>query len=85
MKSIKEWKVYKILSLFIEKYPNHLFTEKILNIFFEIGKTLFKNENDLGSLCENYFKHILLNEKILTKYNESLQIIFWNQMLLFCE
>ena len=85
MKSIKEWKVFKIFSLFIEKYPNHLFTEKILNIFFEIGKTLFKNENDLESLCENYFKHILLNEKILAKYNESLQIIFWNQMLLFCE
>ena len=83
MKTIKEWKVFKILGLFIEKYPNHLFTEKILNIFFEIGKALFKN--DLESICENYFKHILLNEKILSKYNENLQIIFWNQMYLFCE
>ena len=83
MKSIKEWKVFKILCLFFEKYPNHLFTEKILIIFFDIGKTLFKN--DLESLCANYFKHILLNEKILSKYNENLQIIFWNQMFLFCE
>ena len=83
MKSVKEWKVFKILSIFIEKYPNHLFTEKILNVFFEIGKALFKN--DLESLCANYFKHILLNEKILSKYNENLQIIFWNQMFLFCQ
>ena len=83
IKTIKEWKVFKILCLFIEKYPNHLFTEKILNIFFEIGKTLFKN--DLESICANYFKHILLNEKILSKYNENLQIIFWNNMYLFCQ
>ena len=83
MKSVKEFKVFKILSIFIEKYPNHLFTEKILNVFFEIGKALFKN--DLESLCANYFKHILLNEKILSKYNENLQIIFWNQMFLFCQ
>ena len=83
MKAIKQWKVFKILCLFIEKYPNHLFTEKILNVFFEIGKTLFKN--DLEFLCANYFKYILLNEKILSKYNENLQIIFWNNMYLFCE
>ena len=83
MKAIKEWKVFKIISLFIEKYPNHLFTEKILNVFFEIGKTIFKNNLEL--LCENYFKNILLNEKILSKYNENLQVIFWNNMFLFCE
>ena len=35
IKTIKEWKVFKILCLFIEKYPNHLFTEKILNIFLK--------------------------------------------------
>ena len=83
MEAMKEWKVFKILGLFIEKYPNHLFTEKILNVFFEIGKALFKN--DFESLCNNYFKHILLNEKILSKYNENLQIMFWNQIYLFCE
>ena len=83
IKTIKQWKVFKILSVFIEKYPNHLFTEKILNVFFDIGKTLFKD--DLESLCANYFKHILLNEKILSKYNENLQVIFWNTMYLFCQ
>ena len=83
MKTIKKWKIFKILCLFIEKYPNHLFTEKILNVFFEIGANIFKN--NLESLCGKYFKHILLNEKILSKYNENLQVIFWNKMYLFCE
>ena len=83
MKAIKEKKVFKILCLFIEKYPNHIFTQKILYVFFEIGKALFKN--DLESLCANYFKHILLNERILSKYNENLQIKFWDQIYKFCE
>ena len=83
MRSAKECKMFKILSLFIEKFPNHLFTEKILNSFNEIGKTIFSN--NFEALCSSYFKHILLNEKILSKYSETLQIKFWNQILLFCE
>ena len=83
MTSFKESKFFEIFSLFVEKYPNHLFTEKILNAFFDIGKTIFKN--NVESLCSNYFKHILLNEKILSKYDENLQIIFWNNMFKFCE
>ena len=79
----KESKFFKIFSLFIEKYPKHLFTEKILEAFFNIGKTIFKN--DIESVCSNYFKHILLNEKILAKYDENLQVIFWNNMFKFCE
>ena len=83
MRCFKESKFFKIFSLFIEKYPKHLFTEKILEAFFNIGKTIFRN--NIESLCSNYFKHILLNEKILAKYDENLQVIFWDNMFKFCE
>ena len=79
----KEFSFFKLLCLFIEKYPNQIFTEKILNAFINIGKDMFKN--DLDKLTKTYFKHILLNEKILSKYSQNLQIKFWNQLLLFCQ
>ena len=63
MKTIKKIKFFKILRLFFEKYPNNIFTLKILDIFFDIGKNLFASiEKNLESLCVNYFNHILLNE-----------------------
>ena len=83
IKSAKRYRFFKILSLFIEKYPNYLFTEKILDGFINIGKTIFKNDSE--SLCKSYFKHILLNEKILSKYNSNFQIKFWNYIHLFCQ
>ena len=86
IKSIKNIKFFKILRLFLEKYPNNVFTEKILNIFFEIGKNIFaRMEKSFESLCANYFNYILLNEKILSKFNENLQVIFWNNIYKFCE
>ena len=67
----------------MEKYPNCLFTKKILDLLNNIGKTIFLNDSE--SLCKEYFKHILLNEKILSKYNSNLQIKFWEYIRLFCE
>ena len=83
IKTLGKCKFFQILSLFIEKYPKYLFTDKILELFNQIGKTIFSNNEE--KLCKNYFKHILLNEKIISKYPEDLQIKFWNQVLLFCE
>ena len=83
IKCAKEIKFFQILSLFIEKFPSYLFSEKILELFNQIGKIIFSN--NFETLCRSYFKHILLNEKILSKYPEDLQIKFWNQILLFCE
>ena len=77
----KEGKIFQILSLFIEKYQKKFFTEKILNAFIDIGKAIFSTEN----LCPTYFKYILLNEKILSKYPEKLQISFWEHIMLFCK
>ena len=83
LKNIKKYKFFNILSMFIEKYPQKIFTQKILNSFFQLGKTLFIS--NLEVKCSNYFKHILLNEKILSKYDSNLQIQFWDQLFLFHE
>ena len=82
IKAVKECSLFQILSLFIERYPKYLFTEKILENFENIGKTIFSNNDE--ALCSSYFEHIFLNEKILSKYSENLQIKFWKQVLLFC-
>ena len=83
MKYFSECSFFQILSLFIEKYPKTVFTEKTLTTFADIGKCMF--ENNIESLSSIYFEHILLNEKILSKYSEDLQIKFWAQILLFCQ
>ena len=74
---------FQVLSLFFEKYPKNIFTEQILDTFADIGKSLLGGE--VESLTSLYFEHILLNEKILLKYSEPLQIKFWNHILLFCQ
>ena len=83
MKYCKESKLFQILSLFIERYPKTLFNEKTLEYFWEIGKSIFPSRFEV--LSSNYFKHILLNEKILSKYSEDLQLKFWNNLLLFTQ
>ena len=83
IEEMKKINFFQILSLFIEKYPKHLFTEKILENFVNLGKTIFSNNDE--ELLSSYFEHIFLNEKILSKYSENLQIKFWQQVLLFCQ
>ena len=83
MKYLAENSFFEVLSLFFEKYPKNIFTEKVLNEFSEIGKCLLAG--NVESVTSLYFEHILLNEKILLKYSESLQIKFWENILLFCQ
>ena len=83
MQYFKDCKLFQILSLFIERYPKKLFNEKTLEYFWEIGKSIFPSKLEI--LNYNYFKHILLNEKILSKYSEDLQVKFWNNVLLFTQ
>ena len=83
MKFFKEYKFFQILSLFIERYPQNIFNEKILEYFWEIGKCIFSSNFEVLSF--NYFKHILLNEKIISKYSEDLQVKFWNYLSLFIQ
>ena len=83
MQNFKESKFFQILSLYIERYPKNLFNEKTLEYFLEIGRCIFPSKFEI--LSSNYFKHILLNEKILSKYSEDLQVKFWNNLLLFTQ
>ena len=82
VEAAKNSKFFDIIFIFFEKYQYKIFTEKILNAFINIGKIMFRNNLDL---TETYFKHILFNEKILSKYDKTLQLKFWTQMALFCE
>ena len=82
VEAAKDSKFFDILFIFIEKYSYQVFSERILDSFFEIGKIMFQNNLDIK---DSFFKHILLNEKILSKYDKNLQIKFWTNMLLFCE
>ena len=43
------------------------------------------NINKFESLCDNYFKYILLNEKILLKFDENFHTVLWNNIYKFCE
>ena len=83
LKIVNKSKLFKILSMFMEKYPKKVYTENILNALFSLAKTLFIN--NLETECSNYFNYILLNEKILSKYSENLQSTFWNKLFLFCQ
>ena len=78
-------KFFSSLSLFLEKCPSHLFTQTILDIFIEIGKETFKNidELNLNFREENFIYLILLNEKILSKYDIERQIILWKNIYSF--
>ena len=83
LKIITKNKLFKILSMFMEKYPNKLYTENVLNILISLAKSLFTN--DLVKECSNFFNYILLNEKILSKYSDNLQCIFWEKLFFFCQ
>ena len=62
---------------------------EIRKIFFgrEITNRIiiFESINKFESLCDNYFKYILLNEKILLKLDENFHIVLWNNIYKFCE
>ena len=83
MKNFTECSFFQILALFIEKYPKKVFTKRILDTFAKIGEILFKYNAE--GICSIYFDLILLNEKILSKYSEDLQIELWNHLLKFCQ
>ena len=70
------------LSIFIEKFPSNLFTPKILQILLDIGKETFGNVDKL-TRGENYINLILLNEKIISKYNTENQLVLWKNIYSF--
>ena len=83
IEELKKCNFFQVLSLFVERYPKNLFNEKILENFVNLGKTICANDDE--ALLSSYFEYIFLNEKIISKYSENLQIKFWQQVLLFCQ
>ena len=83
MREVKNFSFFEIVSLFIEKYPAQFFTKKTLEALVQIGKVIFKETED--SIASVYFEHIFLNEKIISKFSQALQVLFWNQITLFCQ
>ena len=83
MRDVKMNSFFEIVSLFIEKYPAQCFSDKTLEALSQIGKVIFKETED--SIASVYFEHIFLNEKIISKFSQALQVLFWNQITLFCQ
>ena len=76
-------KFFSSLSLFIEHFPPSLFNTQVLEIIIEIGKEAFCNVDKLNPSKDNYINSILLNEKIICKYNPENQIILWKNIYSF--
>ena len=72
-----KYNFFSSLSLFIEKFPPYLFTSKIIDIILDIGKEAFQNYDIISKNQDNYISSILLNEKLICKYNEENQLILW--------
>ena len=83
MRNAKSTRFFETLSLFIEKLPAKLFTEKILEALVNIGRSTFRETEEM--LASVYFENIFLNEKILSKFSQEIQIKFWNTIALFCQ
>ena len=83
LSNINNSKFFSSISLFIEKFPPHLFTPKILEILLVIGKETFQNVDKYNIKGENYISLILLNEKIISKYNVENQINLWKNIYSF--
>lgn len=82
MKDAVNKNFFQMLSLFIEKFPNKIFNERIMEIFITLGKGLFTFV-DQCELSTVYFDYILLNEKVFTKFDIKLQIELWKSLYQF--
>ena len=72
------------LSLFLERYPSEIFTEKILDILIDIGIEILKyNPDNTKPNNEHYITCILLNEKIFSKFNGENQNELWKHLYQF--
>ena len=70
--------------MFIEKFPNEIFSERILDLFIKIGKIVISAEafGNLNQKSKRNFIHtILLNEKIISKFAEEYQTKLWEVIL----
>ena len=73
-------KFFSCLSIFLEKFPNNLFNnDEIVKIFINIGKASFDLEEKYMT-NNNFINMILINEKIIFKFNKENQVIIWDNL-----
>ena len=80
----KNKNIFSKLALFLEKFPSNIFTHKILDLLLDIGKEAFQfscEGNDTNN--DNFLSMILLNEKIISKFNTENQLKLWETLYQF--
>ena len=68
------------LRLFFECYPSIFFTQKILDLLLDIGKTIFQNNDIKNIQNDDFMNNFLLNEKIFGKFSFENQIKMWEEI-----
>ena len=73
-------KFFSSLGIFLEKFPSNVFNnEEIVKIFINIGKATFEME-EIYLKKDNFINMILMNEKIIYKFNKENQVIIWDNL-----
>ena len=77
-------KFFSHLGLFLEKFPSKIYSNRIRNLFYELGKETFKfSDEKNNNFSFTFVNMILLNEKIFSKYSEENQLILWGDIYKF--
>ena len=77
--AMNKYNFFKLLGLILEKLPNQFFNKDILNVFENIGNNIL--EQNIKDFYSDFFEEILLNEKIILKFNDNLKSSLWNKFL----
>ena len=69
------------LSIFISKFPDEIFSERILKIIFEISYLILNNQQNIEIYPKknDFLDLIILNLRIIIKFNDKVQII-WDKL-----
>ena len=77
-------KFFSHLGLFLEKFPSKIYSNRIRNLFYELGKESFQySEEKNNNFSFTFINMILLNEKIFSKFSEENQLILWGDIYKF--
>ena len=77
-------KFFSHLGLFLEKFPNKIYSNRIRNLFYELGKESFQFSDEKNdNISFTFINMILLNEKIFSKFSEENQLILWGDIYKF--
>ena len=76
MEHIKITNFFEIISLFIEKFDKEIFDINLYNVFVDILRHLYLYNTD-NHVFTIFLKNIILNERILLKFDFRIQIEIW--------